>query len=88
MENRENGNLVLTVENTTTGKIEKHELDLLVLSQGVIPRQDGDAIRKLLTLSTTSDGFIMESHPKLKPVDAPTKGVFRNRWTLPPRAFS
>jgi heterodisulfide reductase subunit A len=64
------------VENTTTGKIEKHELDLLVLSQGVIPRQDGDAIRKLLTLSTTSDGFIMESHPKLKPVDAPTKGVF------------
>jgi heterodisulfide reductase subunit A len=79
MENRENGNLVLTVENTTTGKIEKHELDLLVLSQGVIPRQDGDAIRKLLTLSTTSDGFIMESHPKLKP---------GNRWTLPPRAFS
>jgi heterodisulfide reductase subunit A len=76
MENRENGNLILTVENTTTGKIEKHELDLLVLSQGVIPRQDGDTIRKLLTLSTTSDGFIMESHPKLKPVDAPTKGVF------------
>jgi heterodisulfide reductase subunit A len=76
MENPENGNLILTVENTTTGKIEKHELDLLVLSQGVIPRQDGDAIRKLLTLSTTSDGFIMESHPKLKPVDAPTKGVF------------
>jgi len=76
MENPENRNLVLNVENTTTGKIEKHELDLLVLSQGVIPRQDGDAIKKLLTLSTTSDGFIMESHPKLKPVDAPTKGVF------------
>jgi heterodisulfide reductase subunit A len=70
------GNLTLTVENTTTGKIEKHELDMLVLSQGVIPRRDGEHIKKILTLSTTSDGFVMESHPKLKPVDAPTKGVF------------
>ncbi len=76
VEDPETRNLILTVENTTTGKLEKHELEMLVLSQGVIPRQDGDSIRKLLTLSQTSDGFIMESHPKLKPVDAPTKGIF------------
>ena len=76
VENPETGNLTLTVENTTTGKLEQHELEMLVLSQGVIPRQDSDHIRKLLTLSSTSDGFVMESHPKLKPVDAPTKGVF------------
>jgi heterodisulfide reductase subunit A len=76
IEDPETRNLILTVENTTTGKLEKHELEMLVLSQGVIPRQDGDTIRKLLTLSTTSDGFIMESNPKLKPVDAPTKGIF------------
>jgi len=69
-------NLILTVENTTTGKREEHELEMLVLAQGVIPRRDSDQVRKLLTLSTTSDGFVMESHPKLKPVDAPTKGVF------------
>jgi heterodisulfide reductase subunit A len=69
-------NLILTVENTTTGKLENHELEMLVLSQGVIPRRDNDKIKKLLTLSSTSDGFIMESHPKLKPVDAPTKGIF------------
>jgi heterodisulfide reductase subunit A len=76
VENPKNGNLTLTVENTTTGRLEEHELEMLVLSQGVIPRRDGDAVKKLLTLSTTSDGFIMESHPKLKPVDAPTKGIF------------
>jgi len=69
-------NLVLSVENTTTGEVEQHELDMLVLSVGVIPRKDGDTIQKLLTLSRTSDGFYMESHPKLKPVDAPTRGVF------------
>jgi heterodisulfide reductase subunit A len=76
IEDPESKNLFLTVENTTTGKLEKHELDMLVLSQGVIPRRDGDKIKQLCTLSTTSDGFIMESHPKLKPVDAPTKGVY------------
>ncbi len=76
VEDPASGNLVLTVENTTTGKLEKHELELLVLAQGVIPRKDNDVIKKLLTLSSTSDGFIMESHPKLKPVDAPTKGIY------------
>lgn len=69
-------NLRLTVENTTTRKVEQHELDLVVLSVGVIPRQDNEIIKKFFSLSSTSDGFYMESHPKLKPVDAPTGGVY------------
>ena len=70
------GNLLVTVENTTAGKVERHELDLVVLSVGVEPPADLAKISRMLTLSRTSDGFFMESHPKLKPVDAPTKGVF------------
>jgi len=69
-------NLRLMVENTTTRQIEEHELDMVVLSVGVIPRRDNEVVKKLFSLSTTSDGFLMESHPKLKPVDAPTGGVF------------
>jgi heterodisulfide reductase subunit A len=69
-------NLVVTVENTTSGKLERHELDMVVLSVGVLPPKDLAKISGLLTLSKTSDGFFMESHPKLKPVDAPTRGVF------------
>jgi len=68
--------LIVTVENTTSGKLERHELDMVVLSVGVIPAKDRDKIAGLLTLSKTSDGFYMESHPKLKPVDAPTRGVY------------
>ncbi len=70
------GNLLVTVENTTSGKLERHELDMLVLSVGVEPPKDLAKISSLLTLSKTSDGFLMESHPKLKPVDAPTRGVY------------
>jgi heterodisulfide reductase subunit A len=69
-------NLIVTVENTTSGRIERHELDMVVLSVGVVPPKDLAKISGLLTLSKTSDGFFMESHPKLKPVDAPTRGVY------------
>ncbi len=69
-------NLVIVSENTNTGRVEEHEVDLAVLSVGLIPTKDSDVIQRLFTLSKTSDGFFMESHPKLKPVDAPTQGVF------------
>jgi len=68
--------LILTVENTTSGELERHELDMVVLSVGVQPSADRDKLASMLTLSKTSDGFFMESHPKLKPVDAPTRGVY------------
>jgi len=69
-------NLKLTVENTTTGRLEDYELDMLVLAQGVIPRGDSPELRQKLTLSKTADGFLMEAHPKLRPVDAPTRGIY------------
>jgi heterodisulfide reductase subunit A len=75
-EDPETSNLTLVAENTTSGKLERREFDLVVLSVGVVPAKDMAKISSLLTLSKTSDGFFMESHPKLKPVDAPTRGVF------------
>ncbi len=76
IENPDTKNLSVLVENTLAGDLEEYDLDMLVLSVGVLPRQDQAPIKKMLTLSNTSDGFFMESHPKLKPVDAPTRGVY------------
>jgi heterodisulfide reductase subunit A len=73
---RDDGTLVLTVENTTANRIEQHEADLVILSVGGVPRQESEPIRQLLTLSRSPDGFLLEAHPKLRPVDAPSKGVF------------
>ncbi len=69
-------NLTMLVEDTVANTVVNHEFDLVVLSVGVIPRRDSGLVQKLLTLSRTEDGFFMESHPKLKPVDAPTGGVY------------
>jgi len=75
-ENKENHNLFLAVEDLTSNKFYKMETELVVLSVGIEPRADSSVIQRLLTLSKTSDGFFMEAHPKLKPVDTPTGGVF------------
>lgn len=75
-EDKDTKNLRIKVEETAMGKIIEREYDMIILSIGIQPRHDSDVVQKLLTLSKTSDGFFMEAHPKLRPVDAPTPGVF------------
>ncbi len=75
-EDPETRNLIVTVENTTTGQLESHDLEMLVLSIGVVPRPETEKIAKAFTLSKSPDGFLMESHYQLNPIDSPTQGVF------------
>ena len=69
-------NLLVKVENTTTARVEEYELDMVILSVGLEPKADLKRLIGVLNLSQTSDGFLMEAHPKLRPVDAPTPGIF------------
>jgi len=70
------GNLWVTVENTTANRLETHEFEMLVLSVGATPATDTEVIRQMVSLSKAPSGFLKEAHPKLRPVDTPTKGVF------------
>jgi heterodisulfide reductase subunit A len=70
------GNLRLRVENTTAARVEEYELDMVILAVGLQPKDDLKQLTNILNLSQTSDGFVMEAHPKLRPVDAPTPGIF------------
>ena len=72
----ENGNLHVTVENTTSNRLEDHEFDMLVLAVGAVPAIETETIRQMVSLSKAPNGFLKESHPKLGPVDTPTKGVY------------
>jgi heterodisulfide reductase subunit A len=69
-------NLRLKVENTTAARVEEYELDMVILSLGLEPSESLRHLASLLNLSRTGDGFLLESHPKLKPVDAPSPGIF------------
>jgi heterodisulfide reductase subunit A2 len=50
--------------------------DLLVLSTGIAPAPDNPVLSGLLRTSLTTDGFFLEAHPKLRPVDLATEGIF------------
>ncbi|GKT07407.1 hypothetical protein DSTSK_07120 [Desulforhabdus sp. TSK] len=71
-----NGSVRVAVENGATGALEFHDLDMLVLAVGVEPPQSTQRLQEMLGLQLTSDGFFLEAHPKLQPVDAATRGVF------------
>jgi heterodisulfide reductase subunit A len=69
-------NLTLLGENTLLGSPYRYSMDMVILSVGIIPRRDAEVFQRLLNLSTDTDGFYMEAHPKLRPVDTTTGGVF------------
>ncbi len=76
IEDRKTKNLWLRGENTLQNELYKSNVDMVVLSIGLKPCSDSEAVQRLFTLSRTPDGFFMEAHPKLRPVDAPTRGIF------------
>lgn len=68
--------VVVRAEDTLLGEQVEVEADLVVLAVGMKPRADSETVAQLLKLSRSSDGFFMEAHPKLRPVDTSMAGVF------------
>jgi heterodisulfide reductase subunit A len=51
------------------------EPDLLALSVGIVPN-GSDALSKMLKTPLTNDGFFLEAHPKLRPVEFSVDGIY------------
>jgi heterodisulfide reductase subunit A len=78
---RELGHRLEVVENgpNVVVKAEGHddfEADLVVLATGMVPRSDASEVMRLFNISRSADGFYLEAHPKLRPIDTFTDGVF------------
>ncbi|MBL7086697.1 MAG: hydrogenase iron-sulfur subunit [Candidatus Cloacimonetes bacterium] len=76
IENSKTKKLTLKVEDTLTRNIIESEFDLVVLSVGLRPNGGTDKIANMLRIAKSPDGFLQEAHPKFKPVDTLTDGVF------------
>ena len=50
--------------------------DFLVLSTGIRPHPSTETIGKLYKLTVNADGYFLEAHVKLRPVDFPSEGIF------------
>ncbi len=69
-------NLIVRVEDMSIGEPIEIESEMVVLCTAAIPKKGSDEVARIFGISRGSDGFFMESHPKLKPIDTPTDGVF------------
>ncbi|NLB76730.1 MAG: hydrogenase iron-sulfur subunit [Crenarchaeota archaeon] len=69
-------NLTVHSEDSLIGHPIEIEADMVVLATAAIPKKGSEEIARILNLSRDSNGFFMEAHPKLKPIDAPTDGIF------------
>lgn len=70
------GSLTVIGENTLLGARYRQTMDMVILSVGIKSQVDAPSIQRLLNLATDGDGFYMEAHPKLRPVDTTSGGVF------------
>ena len=74
-EDPETGELVVHAI-TEEGKPVEVRADLVVLATTAIPREDAVELARKLNIPLGPNGFFMEAHPKLRPVDTAMDGIF------------
>ena len=70
------GRLIVQAEDTLMSRILKIPVDMVVLSVGMEPRPDAEDLRRMFSMSCSSEGWFLERHPKLAPVSTFTDGIF------------
>ncbi|MHA1148277.1 MAG: CoB--CoM heterodisulfide reductase iron-sulfur subunit A family protein [Promethearchaeota archaeon] len=70
----ENGNII--VFNEYLGEIISIPYDLLVLSMPLVANRDNKQLAQLLKVPLEENGFFLEAHVKLRPIDFATDGIF------------
>ncbi len=63
-------------EDTLTCETKTGDYDLIILSVGMEANPDNQELARILKISLDENGFFLEEHPKLRPADTFTKGIF------------
>jgi heterodisulfide reductase subunit A2 len=71
-----NGSVRIKARDPYLGRDVDMPLDCLVLATPTIPSEGGSELSKMLKVPLTADGFYLEAHVKLRPVDFASEGIF------------
>ncbi len=73
----ENGQLVIQAADTlNAGQRIDIKADMVVLASAAIPQPDVRSLAQKLGIGYDADGWLSEAHPKLRPVETNTAGIF------------
>ena len=71
-----NGSLHFDVYDKGTNKLLELRPDLVVLANGLVPNDELGKVSGLFHVSRSADGFLLEAHPKLRPLESSVAGIF------------
>ncbi|MFQ6037329.1 MAG: CoB--CoM heterodisulfide reductase iron-sulfur subunit A family protein, partial [Candidatus Aminicenantales bacterium] len=72
----DNGKIKVWGVDTLTGKDIEIDADMVVLAMAMRPSEGAAELAKKLKIAVDKDGFLSEAHPKLRPVESVTSGMF------------
>jgi len=72
----ENGKLKVQASDLLGGRQLHIDADMVVLAAAIEPDRSARRLATMLTASMDTNDFFTEAHPKLRPVESPTAGVF------------
>ncbi|MFX1331967.1 MAG: FAD-dependent oxidoreductase [Promethearchaeota archaeon] len=75
-ENPKNGNIVVRVEDTETGKFLQNEHELVVVCPGILPPKTLKDLSIQMGLELDADGFLAVKNATIKPVDTKVPGIY------------
>jgi heterodisulfide reductase subunit A len=61
---------------TLSGRALRVQADLVVLAMASVPSEGSERLARLMRVSIDESGFFAEAHPKLRPVESLTAGIF------------
>ena len=70
------GRLAITVKDQFLKYTFRIHPDLIVLNAATRPNPDNEKLAKMLKVPLSKDGYFLEAHMKLRPVDFATEGIF------------
>jgi heterodisulfide reductase subunit A len=70
------GKLRVKGEDANLGRVVQVDVDMVVLSSAIEAPHDAEQVGSLFGLGRSPDGWFAESHPKMRPVETNTDGVF------------
>jgi heterodisulfide reductase subunit A len=74
--NRQDDTLMVSVFDAQLQAAVQLQADLVVLSAAIRPRTESQELADAMRLPLDEDGFFMEAHPKLRPLDFATPGFY------------
>ncbi|MBU3217143.1 CoB--CoM heterodisulfide reductase iron-sulfur subunit A family protein [Clostridium estertheticum] len=69
-------NLQVNAIDASTGETVQIDADIVVLAAATKAKDDATTIKRILGISTDTNNFFTEAHPKLRPVETHSAGIF------------